>query len=118
YALFDYEPGRLPFGTRWKLRLARLLYGKQVPAAAVCYVPSDDVPPETILPSAYTDRVRMIVVDGVAPGEWRSFERDVAADFAAAFGEEAPGLAGIAIAIDTDDTGADARARFGDVLLQ
>lgn len=118
YALFDYDIGRLPFGARWKLRLARLLYGKQVPAAALCYVPSDDAPPETMLPSAYTDRVRMIVVGGVMPGEWRSFERDVAADFAAAFGDEAPALAGIAVAIDTDDTGESARARFGDIVLE
>lgn len=118
YALFDYDPGRLSFGERWKLRIARLLYGQWVPAAALCYVPADDVPPGTVLPNPYSGRVRVIVVDSITPGEWRSFERDVTADFATAFGESPPRLAGIAIAIDTDDTGESARALFGDVVLK
>lgn len=117
YALFDYDVGRLPLGERWKLRVARLIYGRWVPAAALCYVPLDGVEPGTIAANAYTGRVQMVVIGGVHTGAWRSFERDVAADFEAAFGEPAPRLAGVAIAIDTDDTGDTARALFGDVRL-
>ena len=89
-----------------------------MPSAALCYVPADAVPPGTTVPNPYTDRVRMIVVDRVVTGEWRGFERDVAADFAAAFGEPMPRLTGIAIAIDTDDTGERAASLFGDIVLE
>jgi len=43
--------------------------------------------------------------------------RDLRADFRRAFGEEAPALIGIAIATDTDNTGENARAWYGDVRL-
>jgi len=118
YVLFDYDLGRLPFRTRWQLRLARLVYGDSVPGAALCYVPAGGVARETIASNAYTDRVRMIVVDDdVIDNGWREFERDVVQDFEAAFGEPPPRIIGIAIATDTDDTGETARAWFGDVTL-
>lgn len=118
YVLFDYDVARLPFAQRWKLRLARLIYGHQVPGAALCYVPAARVARETIAPNAYTGRVRMLVVDDATRvGEWRTFERNVVRDFLAAFGEPAPRIVAIAIAIDTDDTGETARAWFGDVAL-
>lgn len=118
YVLFDYDLGRLPFLTRWKLRFARLAYGDSVPGAALCYVPAGQVARETIVPNAYTERVRMIVVDDDAIDKgWRVFERDVVRDFEAAFGEPAPRIIGIAIATDTDDTGETARTWFGDLTL-
>ncbi len=123
YVLFDYDLARLPFLARWQLRLVRLVYGDVVPAAALCYVPASGVPRDTIVPNAYTERVRMIVVDDPAMDNnatdkgWRRFERDVVADFKAAFGEPAPRITGVAIAIDSDDTGETARTWFGDLSL-
>lgn len=117
YVMFDYDPARLPLATRLRLRLARWLYGRQVPAAALCYVWDTRAPPGTVVPNAYTDRVRMIVLrnadDGA--GQWRAERRDVAADFRAAFGEAPPPVSGVAVATDTDDTGEQARAWFGDL---
>ncbi len=119
YALFDYDLRRLSFADRWRLRLARLIYGPEVPAAALCYVHARDAEIGTIAPNPYSDRVRTIVVASgpVRSDEWVGFSRDVVADFEAAFGEPAPPIVGIAIAIDTDDTGETAMAYFGDVLL-
>lgn len=48
-------------------------------------------------------------------GRWVDFERNVAADFRAAFGKAAPPVRAIAIATDTDNTGADATTHFGDI---
>jgi len=120
YVLFDYDIGGLPFRARWQLRLARLIYGPWVPGAALCYVAANGVKVGTITPNAYTDRVQMIVVADEGNrdnGEWQSFSRNIAEDFAAAFGEPAPPVLGIAIAIDTDDTGESAVAWFGDIEL-
>ena len=107
----------LPASERAKIALARSVAGDVVPAAALCYVWDGTLPAGTTLWNAYTDRVRMIVVESGAArrGEWVNEERDVAADFRAAFGEEPPPISGVAIAADTDQTGETVRAWFGDI---
>lgn len=119
YVMFDYPLEKLPFIERNKLRLARALFDPNLPAATLCYVWDGKAAVETIAPSAYSDRVRLIVVASGAArlGRWVDFERNVAADFQAAFGEAAPPVQAIAIATDTDNTGADATAHFGDILF-
>lgn len=119
YVLFDYDLGRLSFFERWRIRLARLVYGDWVPGAALCYVHAVEDDVGTIAPNAYSDRIRMIVVDDglVRDGEWVAFRRRIADDFRAAFGERAPRIVGIGVAADTDDTGEISVAYFGDIIL-
>jgi head-tail adaptor len=73
----------------------------------------------TVVPNPYTDRVRMIVVEsGTArAGRWIAYERDIVADYRAAFGEDPPPIAGVAIMTDTDNTGDTVEAWYGDILL-
>lgn len=117
YVMFDYPLAKLPFAERSKLRLARALHDPNLPAATLCYVWDSKMPAGTILPSSYTNLMRMIVVEsGTARvNQWLTMERDVAADFKAAFGEDAPAVAAIAIATDTDNTGESAVAFYGDI---
>lgn len=117
YVMFDYPLERLPLVERAKIRLARSVAGDMVPAAALCYVWDGQLPAGTALWNAYTDRVRVVVVRGGQDriGDWVTEERDVAADFRAAFGEAPPPISGVAIAADTDQTGALARSWFGDI---
>lgn len=117
YVLFDYDAGRLSFLQRMKLALARKRYGADVPTAALCYVWDGKAATGTSVWSSYTDRVRMIVVEsGTANlNRWRHGERDVVADFRAAFGEDPPAISGIAIVSDTDNTGESTTALFGDI---
>lgn len=117
YVLFDYDVARLSFATRMKLKLARTLYGDAVPAAALCYVWDARAPEGTSAWSPFTDRMRMIVATSGATraGQWVTVERDVAADFRAAFGEEAPPIIAVAVATDTDNTGEAVTAWYGDV---
>ena len=117
YVLFDYPVEKLPLSDRVKIALGQTLYGQELPAAALCYVWDNRHLVGVSAWSAYTDRVRMIVVESGPQhaGTWRSEQRDVAADFRAAFGEEAPPVIGIALAADTDNTGESVTAWFGDV---
>jgi DUF3047 family protein len=71
----------------------------------------------TFAPSAYTDRVRMIVVDSGAAnvGRWMRHERRVADDFRKSFGSEAPAINGVIVSTDTDNTGEAAETYYGDV---
>ena len=116
YVTFDRDISELPFSTRLKIRLARTLYGTDIPTAALCYVWADNLSVDTIVPNAYSDTVMMVVVrNGPAEQGWQTERRDVGADYAAAFGSAAPSVTSVMLAADTDDTGAFARSWFGDI---
>lgn len=120
YVMFDYPLERLPLAEQMKIRVARLFHRGDVPTAALCYVWDAHAPAGTIAPSAYTDRVRMVVIEsGVSRvKQWLDVSRDIGADFRRAFGEEPPPVSAVAVAADTDNTGADVTAYFGDISLE
>jgi len=117
YVMFDYPLEKLPFGERMRLRMARAFYDPDLPAATLCYVWDAKAPVGTIVASAYTNRVRLVVVESGESrvNQWLAFERDVAADFRAAFGEEPPTISAVALATDTDNTGVSVTAFYGDI---
>lgn len=117
YVMFDFPLERLSFAERTKIRIARALHDPNLPAATLCYVWDNKAPSGTIIANPYTDRVRMVVVESGASrvNQWLTVERDVAADFKAAFGSEAPLITAVAIATDTDNTGESATAFYGDI---
>lgn len=117
YVAFDVAPESLATSERLQLSLARMMHGPEVPAASLCYVWDTKAAPGTIAPSAFTDRVRMIVVDS-GPGNvgrWMQHERDVLDDFRRAFGADAPAINGVIVSTDTDNTGETAETYYGDV---
>jgi hypothetical protein len=120
YVVFDLRLAGLPFGERFGVTLARIIYGDDVPAAALCYVWATRAPVGTIAPNAYTGRVRMVVVDsGPANlGRWVEHERDVEADYRRAFGEAPPAVKGVVVSTDTDNTRDAAETFYGDVLFR
>jgi hypothetical protein len=124
YVFFEVPESALGFAARIKMRLARLLYGEDLPTAGICYVWDNRLSVGTTAWSPYTDRIRIVVAEsGTARvGQWVGERRDLEADFRAAFGAQwkgaAPALTGVALGNDTDQTGEAATARFGDVRLE
>jgi hypothetical protein len=124
YVTFDVPLASLPFLVRAKLKLAKLVYGTDLPAAAICYVWDNRQPAGTSAWNPYSDRVRMVVVESgnARAGTWVAESRDVEADFRAAFGVPAkgavPAINGVALSADTDQTGESVTAWFGDVRLE
>ncbi len=118
YVFFDVPADELPVGERIKLRFARWLYGPDLPSAALCYVWDNRHPVGMSAWSAYTGRVRIVVLESgsARAGQWVAERRDLAADYRAAFGAGArvPPVSGIAAGNDTDQTGEAATAWFGD----
>ncbi len=117
YVVFDVPLESLPFGTRTKIRMARSLFGADVPVAALCYVWDARQPVGTTVWNAYTDRLRMLVLQSGAlkQNQWVRESRDVAADFKAAFGFDAPKITAVLVGADTDNTKETSRSWFGDL---
>jgi hypothetical protein len=124
YVTFDVPLERLSFAGRARMRIARFLYGADVPVAALCYVWDNRHPPGTQAWNAYSDHVRMVVLESGdrRAGQWVEESRDVAADYQAAFGTRWPGplprVSGVAVSADTDQTGESVTAWFGDLRLE
>jgi hypothetical protein len=119
YVTFAYDPGRASLGQRIKYETVRLLYGEYPPHAGLNYVWDGKAALGTIVPNAFTDRVRMVVVESgpTRLGQWLSYQRDIYADYRQAFGEEPPHISGVAIMTDTDGTGESAVAYYGDISI-
>lgn len=114
---FGGDPTRLPERTRAMFELAQVLTGEAPPYATLMYVWDNRLPPETVLHSPRTDRIRKIVVDSGASGlgAWRQHRRELAADFRRAFGEAPGPLVGLALMTDADNTRSRASAWYGAV---
>jgi hypothetical protein len=121
YVSYDYPEDLLSFGARAKLAIARTFYGF-VPAAAICYVWDNRHAPGTAAWSPYFDHVRVVVLESgnAKAGRWVDEERDIEADFRAAFPGwkgAVPRVNGLIAGNDTDQTGEEATAWFGDFHL-
>ena len=124
--LFDMPIERVPFVERQLLRLARGRTAQPLPAATLCYVWDARLAVGTLVDNAYSRRVRYLVLRSAAgprpaaSRQWLSEQRDVAADFAAAFGDEspqAPPLQAVAIGADADNTQGRSLAHVADISL-
>jgi Protein of unknown function (DUF3047) len=124
YVSFDVPEASLTFPQRAKMKIAKLVYGADLPSAAICYVWDNHQPVGTNAWNPYTDRLRMVVLESgnARAGEWVSESRDVEADFRAAFGstwkEATPAINGVAVSSDTDQTLETVNAWFGDLRLE
>jgi hypothetical protein len=119
YVTFRYAPERLAWPQRLLYDAVRAFYGEAPPHATLMYVWDAGSPQGATFANPYTDRARNVVVESGATrlNQWLDYERDVLADYRAAFGEEPPPISGIAIMTDADNTRGRAAARYGDVTL-
>jgi len=117
YITFDYDIEKLSSNDRFRAKMYALLHGELPPLATINYVWDNRAAINTIQSNAYSDRVKMIVVQtGTSRlNSWLSEQRNIYEDFKAAFGEEPPHINGIAIMTDTDNTSSKATAYFGDI---
>jgi hypothetical protein len=117
YLAFQMPPGALGLADRAALAMARAVYGKIVPDAAINYVWDNRHPVGTVMPNAYTDRARMIVrrSGDAQAGGWVEERVNVRADAGRQFGSDRMTLKFVALASDADNTGERARAGFADL---
>lgn len=100
---------QVPFIDRQLLRVGQAAAGEALPTATLCYIWDSHLAPGTLLPNAFTRRVRYIVLRGPqdALAQWVDERRDVAADFRRAYGDESAAVLpvdGLSIGADSDNT--------------
>ena len=112
YVTFDYDPADLSMLDRWSYH-ALTAMGYDVPLRALCYVWTNRAGETEMAPNPFTEWVHMIPVESgpARAGTWTAHERDLLADYRAAFGEEPPAITGFVLMTDTDNTAA-RRARI------
>jgi hypothetical protein len=114
---FDGDVSKLPVKDRFAANAAKSISGQALPYATLMYVWGGKVAVDSITPSSRSSRIKMLAVaaDDQGLGHWQSYARNLVADFKRAFGEEPGKVNSIQIMTDTDNTGADAQAYYGDI---
>jgi len=117
---FDGDPARLSQRTRMMFELMQSLSGEAPPFATLMYVWDNHTDHEALVVNRRSDRVRKIVLEaGPAHlGQWRSYRRDIRADYRRAFGEDPGALIGIAVMTDSDNTQSTAEGWYGEIKLE
>lgn len=121
--LFDEPLKSIPFVERQVLRIARSQTPEPLPAATLCYVWDTTLPPETVLPNAFTPRLRYVVLrtGSASLRQWVDERRDIGADFLKLFGtevSEVPPIVGVAVGADTDNTHSRSLGFVADLVFQ
>lgn len=120
YVLFRRDRESMTAAQRLIEDATAAMFGQTAPHSTLLYVWDARSRSGTSFTNPYADRVRNIVVESGSArlGQWIAYERDIVADYRAAFGETPPPLAGVAIMTDADNTGSRAAAYYGDIVLE
>ncbi|MGP4845480.1 DUF3047 domain-containing protein [Marinobacter sp. 1Y8] len=120
YVAFQFDPDSAGFFERAKRKTAELLYGDALPGNALNYIWANKLPVDEIVTNPFTEQTMMIAVTSgdEEAGQWVTVERDIVADYKAAFGEAPPEIMGIGIMSDSDNTGESATAWYGDIVVE
>ncbi len=116
---FDGDKSKLPEKEQRRFATAKKLSGRDVPYATLMYIWENRRPVDSIIDSAHTTRLKMIVVESgpQGVGSWRAYRRDLVKDYERAFGEKPGRIVGFAVMTDTDNTGAKAGGLYGALQL-
>ena len=118
YITFEYDPVKVSFGKKLKYKAGQVLFG-DIPIGAINYVWERQAPVGAVIDNAYTDFVKMVVVESGPQkvGVWIDESRNIYEDYTKAFGEEPPLINGVAIMSDTDNTKERVTAYYGDIVF-
>ena len=116
---FSGDKSTLPDKEQRRFSMAKKLSGRDAPFATLMYIWANGQPVDTVIPSAHTSQLKMIVVESgpAGLGAWRDYRRNLVEDYRRAFGGEPGRIVGFAAMTDTDNTGATAEGLYGPIRL-
>jgi hypothetical protein len=114
---FAGDTSKLSFKDRFTASAAQTISGQPLPYATLMYIWGSKVAVESITTSNRSARIKMIAVatGDQGFGSWQTYKRNLIDDFKKAFGEDPGDVTSISLMTDTDNTGADAQAYYGDI---
>jgi hypothetical protein len=117
---FSGDIDTLPLDDRMFFDNVRLLTRQQLPYATLMYIWENRAPRDRVLPNLHTSRIKMIVAESGRNkvGAWQDITRNVYEDYKRAFGTEPGRITAIAVMTDTDNTGENAHAWYGDIVFR
>jgi hypothetical protein len=116
---FDGERSSLPEAEQFRSKMSKAISGVEMPFATLMYIWSEQIALETVITSAHTSQVKMLVVASGKHdlGAWQSMQRHIADDYRRAFGAEPGRIIGVSVMTDTDNTGKKALGWYADLSL-
>ena len=107
YIMFEYDPDKAGAFESLRYGIAKKIYGAYPPHSSLSYVWASTEEQETYLPSPYTDKAMMVLLQKGAKnvGTWQDERVNILEDYQGAFGTKPPAYARIAIMNDSDNTG-------------
>jgi hypothetical protein len=114
---FDGDRSKLPLEERLFADQFRMFTKQEFPYAILMYIWENRAPVGSVIENLHTSRIRMIVADSgdANLGTWREETRNLYEDYRRAFGEAPGPVKSVAIMTDTDNTGEEAEAYYGDI---
>jgi hypothetical protein len=114
---FDGDKSKLPLEDRLFADQFRMFTKQEFPYAILMYIWENRAPVGSVIENLHTSRIRMIVADSgdANLGTWREETRNLYEDYRRAFGEAPGPVKSVAIMTDTDNTGEEAEAYYGDI---
>jgi hypothetical protein len=116
---FAGDVNKLSFDDRLFFDNVRLVSGQEMPYATLMYIWENRAPRDTAIANRHTSRVRMVVAESGREkvGRWQEVTRNVYEDYRRVFGEEPGRITAVGIMTDTDNTGENVHAFYGDIRL-
>ncbi len=83
YVAFEFQPDKAGFFERAKRKTVEVLFGETLPGNALNYIWANQLPEQSMVANAYTDKTMMIAVNSGPSrvGEWVTVTRDLVADY-------------------------------------
>ncbi len=84
------------------------------------YIWSDHLPVNTVIPSAHTSQIKMLVIGSGVQGldQWQTVRRSLAEDYRHAFGVHPGPVIDVAIMADTGYTRTKATGEYADIIME
>ncbi len=114
---FTGDKAKFSFDDRMFASQIKAFTGQELPYATLMYIWGNRLPPESVITSSHTGRIKMIVVQSGRDkvGHWHEETRNLLEDYRRAFGEDPGPILSVGIMTDTDNTESTAHAYYGDI---
>lgn len=120
YITFAYEPDKAGFFQKVKFEAIKAIHGQYPPTSALNYIWASKLKKGSILANPFTEKVKMIAVQSGSEkaSQWVKERRNILRDYREIYGENPPEISGVAIMTDSDNTGEEAAAWYGDIIFK